>query len=149
MRANRFIWILGERVPVSLENGIPETAVATGFRSTIYIVPMTSGGRKVTYIDAFDQGNAQVMEFVNQSKAQYTVENNGLWALAHNQTNFAWELLLAQQPRLVLRTPQLAGRIENVVYHFNQPIYPRDADPADAYYQNSGHYLNPSPYATS
>lgn len=147
MRTGRFLWIMGERVPVSIENGITDTAVATGFKGTIYFIPMISGGRKVTYIDAFDQGNAQIQEFVNMSRANYRAENNGLWALAHNQTNFAWELLLAQQPRLVMRTPQLAGRIENVVYNFTSQLYPRDAYPDGTYYSNSGHYLNANPYS--
>lgn len=149
MRREKFIWIMGERVPVAIENGIEKTAVATGWRSQIYYIPMLSGGRKVTYIDGFDQGNAPVQEFVNLTGARYRTENNGLWALAHNQTNFAWEILVSQKPRLIMRTPQLAARIENVVYNFNASIYPRDAYPDQAYYSNEGRYINSTPYTTS
>lgn len=146
MRREKFLWIMGERVPVSIETGIPKEAVDTGWKAPIYFIPMTSGGRKVTYLEGFDQGNAAVMEFVNLTQARYRTENNGLWALAHNQTNFAWELLVAQQLRLVLRTPQLAARIENVVYNFNESIYPRDAYPDEAYYANGGRYVS-APYS--
>lgn len=146
MRGGRYLWVMGERVPVSLEQGIPKTSVATGWKAPIYFIPLTSGGRKVTYLEGFDQGNAQIMEFVNMAQARYRVENNGLWALAHNQTGMAWEMLVAQQLRLILRTPQLAARIENVVYNFNQNIYPRDEYPDQAYYANSGHYVTTSVY---
>ena len=141
MRAGKYLMIMGNRVPVSIENGIPKTAVSAGFRSSIYFIPTSAAGQKVTYIEGFDQGNESISELIRQANSSIEVLENGLWSAASGQTGLGLELYFGMRPRLVLRTPHLAARIENVVYNFAQQIYPRDEYPGQTYYANGGHYV--------
>lgn len=146
MRNGRYLMIMGIQVPVAIENGIPKTAVSNGFSSSIYMIPLTAGGQRATYLEAFDQNNDSVTQLIQTSNMNARILNNGLWSVAAGQTGLGVELYFGARMRLVLRTPHLAARVENIVYNFNQQIYPRDAYPSEAYYANGGRYLSDAYY---
>jgi len=61
---------------------------------------------------------------------------NGAFMTWPRQTNTCFVLQSVIEPRLVLRTPYLAGRLQNVRYC---PIqHTRDADPTGDYFVNGG-----------
>lgn len=146
MRNGRFLWINGRQVPVYLEDGIAQETEGVGFATSVRFVPIFAGGRRVTYIEGFDQANTRIQQFRDIAAAtNYRTSNGGLWAITSRQTGFCYEVLFGAQPRLVARTPFLGGIIENVVYKLLHG-YPRDADPSSVYHLNGGRYVNPQAY---
>jgi len=146
MRNGQFLWVNGKQVAVNLEDGIVQTAEGPGFSSTIYFVPIAAGGERVTYVEGFDQENTGIREFREAAAiTNYRTSNGGFWATTQRQTGFCYELLFAAQPRLVMRTPFLAGRIENVVYKLTNG-YSRSPFPTEPYFANGGRYVS-TPYA--
>jgi hypothetical protein len=146
MRQGNFLWVNGKQVRVFLEDGIEQAAAGPGFSSTIYFIPFSAGGQRVTYIEGFDQQNTGIAAFRDAAGiSNYRTANGGLWAVTSRQTGFCYELLFAAQPRLVMRTPFLAARIENVVYKLTQG-YSRSPFPDEAYFANGGRYVS-NPYA--
>ena len=148
MRQGEFLWINGKRVPVSVEDGIAQTTGGVGFDTTVYFIPEYAGGRKVSYIEAFNQDNTGINEILQAARANsnFATSNGGLWMTTNQQTGFCLETLFAAQPRLVCRTPFLGGRIENVRYKLTNG-YPRSSYPNEPYYASGGRYTS-SPYST-
>lgn len=141
----RFLWMDGERVPVVLSDGIANTAVANGFRSDIYFVPLTSMGIRTTYIEFFDQGNpvaSSYNAFAGDS-ASYRTTNGGAFAFAASRTRFCLQYHLVAQPRLIMRTPWLAARLTNVV--FRNYLYSNDPYPSTTYHFDGGQTQRYSP----
>lgn len=144
MRAGQYLMIDGERVPVVLDDGI---ALLDGnssgghfpagcFASDIYFVPLSIvGGRSVTYMEYMDFENPSLRQLMAQTNlALARVE--GPWLTVPRQTNtcIAWQSVA--MPRVVMRTPWLAAKVQNVVYcptiNFRQPF------PSDPYFINGG-----------
>lgn len=122
MRTGRYLLIDGEKVDVVLDDGIVEwtnttnASVTSGcFASDIYLIPMSVlGGRSVTYLEYFDFGNPQLGSVLGDSLVLGRVEGAFLtWVRQTNQC-VVWQTKV--EPRLVMRTPWLAGRVQNVMY---------------------------------
>ena len=148
MRMGSFLPINGMNIPVWQTSAIEQTAYGAGFRSGIYIIPLNSLGFKTTQLEWFDQNNADVNQYIslNQGALSYATMNNGLWALTERQTGMCHEYYFANQPRLVMRTPWLAGRIENVVYQAPFDLYFDSPYPSETYHKDGGRYYTPGPY---
>lgn len=143
-----FLWVRGVRVPVTIEDGITETLSGNGagLKAPMYFTPMVAGGRMPTYLEAFDQNNADIQEFLQMSGADnYRTTNGGFWAVSKNATAFNREWFFGAQPRLVSRTPYLGAIIQNVAYTLSNG-YHRHSDPTNAYYANGGRYTS-NPYS--
>lgn len=141
MRAGRYLLIDGERVQVALDDGIPEATNTTNgsvtsgcFASDIYLIPMSvAGGRAVTYLEYFQYSNPSI-ETALGNMVLGRIEGAFLtWPRQTNQC-IVWQSKI--EPRLVLRTPWLAARLQNVVYCPVQHI--RESFPDDPYYSNGG-----------
>lgn len=146
MRRNPHLLIDGIRIPVVFDDGITEetdadnAAIAAGeFASDIYLVPLTVlGGTPVTFIEYFQHDNAQIQSALSQGRlaGQVWTTNDGAWIWTAERSRLCvfWEGKV--EPRLKLRTPQLAGRIQNVRYaplqHTRQPF------PDDPYFVDGG-----------
>lgn len=146
MRTDSFLWVNGMQVPVVQTTAISQTAFGAGFSTTIYYVPYYALGKKVTYIEGFDQANTDIQQFVEASMALYRTFNGGFYAMSPLQTRFCIEHMFGFQPRLVMRTPWLAFRIQNVNYTMPGFLYSRDWNPSGAYHKNGGRYFNDLPY---
>lgn len=144
MRNGKYLLIDGEQVEVVIDDGIIEhnrsgnpLIPIGGFASDIYLVPLTvRGGTPVTFWQVFDYSKS----LMAAQDGHYTTEfwtdgGHYLWA---KQPNTQWCVLLSSkiEPRLVLRTPQLAARIMNVAYV--PLLHSRDAEPGDYYFVNGG-----------
>lgn len=158
MRAGSFLWVDGFRVPVIIDDCIPEDNAADNagitagcFASDIYFVPFSARGGQIRTLfwQYYDYRNA-VLPSVNDARANtFFWSDNGvfLWGLKAPD-NWCLELISKIEPRLILRTPQLAGRLTDISYcplqHTDSPL------PSQDYFVNGGVTTGrpaPSPYS--
>lgn len=142
MRAGNYLLLDGERIEVVLDDGIPEATATTNgnvtegcFASDIYLIPMSVlGGRAVTYMQHFDYNNPSLAAALGDNLILGRAE--GAFLTWPRQTNQCVVWQSKTEPRLVMRTPWLAGRLQNVMYcptqHTRQPF------PDDPYFVNGG-----------
>lgn len=146
MRAGRYLLIDGEQWEVVIDDGILENNRSSnptlipigGYESDIYFVPLTVRGNvPVTYWQYFDynKGSIQAAQDAHYTNEFWTDGGKYFWV---KEANLRWCTLLSAkiEPRVILRTPQLAGRIQDVVYVPLQHV--RDAIPGDYYFVNGG-----------
>lgn len=141
MRAGRYLLIDGQRIEVILDEGINEDdGTESGsfprgcFRSDIYLIPMSVvGGRSVTYMEYFDLNNPSIdSAFANM----FIGRRQGPFLVWPRQTNECIQWQAKVEPRLIMRTPWLAARLQNVVYC---PIeHERESFPDDPYFVDGG-----------
>lgn len=132
-----YLIIQGIRVPVVFSEGIPQTTPASNtFESDLYFVPVNWAGQNLLKIQYFPMDNQYIQEFINFAGTEMAVLNNGLWLVGSAQTPLCKEYHFASKMRMILETPFLAGRIDNLQYTFAAPI--RNALPGASYYANGG-----------
>lgn len=154
MRNGNYLLIDGIRYNVIIDNNIPEdtntnnSSVASGcFSSDIYIVPLTvRGGMPVTYWEYFDFRTS--LDIAAQGAGglarnyYWTDDGRYLWHL-RPPTNTCIQWFATMRPRLVMRTPHLAGRLTNVLYC---PIqHERQVRNSDPYFVNGGNTSGRTP----
>lgn len=135
MRAGSYLLIDGERFPVIIDDCITEETsgdtvhVTAGcFASDIYVVPMTiRGGYPVTYWEYLDYSKT-ALPAARQGQVDTFFWSDGgrfLWH-AKPPTNWCIQSIAKIEPRIILRTPHLAGRLTNVQYcplqHVREPL---------------------------
>ena len=155
MRNGLYIDINGNRYPVVLDTGIFEHTNANNanlnpgeFASSIYFVPLTiTGNFPVTYIEYVDYTAAQPDRALLQGKEDWWWTDAGRFSWALEQVKWCWKFSLKTEPRIILRTPQLAGKIQYVKYSPLQHI--REPFPDSPYWMDGGVSLRPTsnPYA--
>lgn len=142
---------------VVLDNGINEkTNITTAgiprgsYASSIYMIPVRVNGAPVTRIEYSDY--RMIGQYLGQTgelagKVMFwSPDGMFLWTY-RDLPGRCFDLVAITEPRVVLQTPHLAGRIDNVGY---SPItHLRDADPASPYYAAGGvsMYQPPASYA--
>lgn len=140
-RTNQHLMILGQKVPVILDDFITETRVNGDIHSsTIYFVPLSAGGRIVTHLDFIDYNQAGVKDNDNTFAPAgfFRTTDNGRFLIGlKGPTNFCVQALARAEMRLVMRTPYLAARIDGVAYSHLPNIL--SWDPTNpSYYRNGG-----------
>lgn len=141
MRAGKYLIIDGIRVDVVTDDGIAEDAdidnanVPAGcFATDIYFIPMSVvGGRAVTFLEFFQYNNPSILDALG-NLILGRIEGAFLtWPRQLNQC-IVWQSKI--EPRLVMRTPWLAARLQNVLYC---PIqHTRDTFPDRPYHVDGG-----------
>jgi len=143
MRNGMYIDINGNRYPVVEDDGINEaTNVTNGnlalgeYASSIYMVPLTiTGGFPVVYREHVDyRQTAPDVRLLRGREDFWTDDGIYYWAI--EQDNFCYKLTMKTEQRIVLRTPQLAGKIQNVKYSPLQHL--RSFDPDSPYFADGG-----------
>lgn len=159
LRQNRYLMIDGIRVNVVLDDGITELSstdtnrIGTGcFGSDVYFIPLTvKGGMAVTYFEFQDFQQTAMAEVAEGNLSSYFWTDGGryLWH-TKSPVNYCVQLTSMIKPRLVLRTPHLAGRIQNIVYcplqHVRTPFSGDPYGPATTDGVSAGRY-GPSLYS--
>jgi hypothetical protein len=145
----QYLLIDGVRYEVVLDDAIIETPAGGGsFTSTAWFVPLTVLGRRaVTYMEHFDyrtEGGAMEAARILAGGDFYYTSDAGrfLW---HRKppTNWCVQLLAKTQPRLVVRTPFIAARLDNIKY---TPVDMFQSwDPDSDYYKNGGRTSRSTP----
>jgi hypothetical protein len=143
MRQNMYIDINGRRYPVVTDPQIFEhTNITNGnlaageYASSIFFVPLTiTGGFPVTYLEFLDyRAAAPDIALLKGTQQFWSDDGRYMWAIEY--VKFCYKLTVKTQQRIILRTPQLAGRIDNVKYvplqHFRSP------DPDSPYFRDGG-----------
>jgi len=146
MRNGRYLLVDGKRIPVILDDGIPEDTntnnanLAAGeFASDIYLLPFSARGIQTLYLEYFDY-RASIRELSGAPGGLITslfqVTDEGKFAWARDVVNYCFVMNATIEPRILLRTPHLAGRLQNVKYvplqHTRQPF------PSDGYFRDGG-----------
>ena len=109
----------GNPVPVVFDHGIPETRPSTGrLMSDMFFVPLTWEANNLTELAHYPMDNQYSMEWATafENAHGYETLNNGFWGVGSEATAFCLEWHFASQARLLLRTPFLAYRIDNIAY---------------------------------
>lgn len=133
-RNGQYLTINGENITVILDDCIMEenrsvnsTIPIGGFASDIYIVPLSArGGTLETLYWEYKDYQKSVLNQL-RTLPQYFWSDGGqfLWTMKA-PTNWCMDMQAVITPRLILRTPQLAGRLTDVVYvplqHTNDPL---------------------------
>ena len=149
MRNGRYLLIDGIRYDVILDDGITEDTnttnanVASGsFASDIYLLPLSvMGGRSVLYFEYFQWQNPSINTALNSGLL--LARAMGPWLETVSQKNWCFKFQTMIEPRLILRTPWLAGRLTNVQYTPLQ--HTRDPFPDEPYFVNGGVTANEGP----
>lgn len=153
MRREQYLLIDGERVDVTIDDGIAETETEPGiFQSDIYFVPLrtggvgsgnaplSEGGTILTYMEYFDfdmpdgpMAGARALA----PAGSFETAGGGLY-LFHRQppVNLCVKMVGWTQQRLVLETPYLAGRLTDLSY--SPLIHERSAFSDEGYFANGG-----------
>lgn len=149
MRNGSYLVIDGVQYPVIIDDGIVEENRAdngnipiTGYASDIYIIPLTirDGTMAATFWEYYDySANNSAMDVAGvggwTEAFFWTDGGRYLW---HRKPPLNWcvQLLAKIEPRLIMLTPHLAGRVTDVVY---QPLqHERDAINGDDYFTDGG-----------
>ncbi len=150
MRQGLFIDINGRRYNVVIDTGIREltnidtAGVPAGqYASSIYFIPLTiNGGFPVTYLEHVDyRAGARDIALLRGTEQFWT--DRGMFSWATEVNKWCYKLSAKVEWRVVLRTPQLAGRIDRVRYAPLQHI--RDADPTSPYWTDGGVSIRATP----
>ena len=154
MRSGLYLDLNGRRFNVVLDTGIVEldnsnaNLDADEFASAIYFVPLRAGGMPVTYWEYLNhQLSVPQTQLLHGMETWYTDGGRFLWSYDGSFTCFV--LKMETDLRVVLRTPHLAFKIQNVKYRRTYaPL--RSDDPDSSYWKDGGvsiRNLSPTQYA--
>lgn len=125
LRQKRVLPIEGVEIPVITDVGIVEETngdnanIPPGqMASDIYMIPLRVGAAPVTFMEFFQFNNPQMgptLDWFN-TRGVWTTDN-GMWFWTNARTKSCLKAAGVIRPRLILRTPQLAGRIQNIRYN--------------------------------
>jgi hypothetical protein len=138
MQAGQYIDINGRRYDVIADDGIFEASSGIGdpngnllpgeYASSIFMVPVTvTGNFPVTYRQYIDYRLGGDDANLLRGNATFWTDR-GMFSWALEQTKWCYKLSLKTEQRIVLRTPQLAGRIDHIKYSPLQHLRSYDAD---------------------
>lgn len=152
-QTGQYLLIDGQRVPVTLDDGIAETPLpGSSFSSGIYFVPLrVLGNRPATFIEYVNydgpMGAVEMAQAMAPAGSFYTT--NGGRFLWHRKppTNYCVQLLAKTEWRVILETPQIAARLTDIVY--TPLIQVRSWDPANTSYFVDGGVTNRNGYGPS
>ncbi len=151
MRAQMTIAINGRVYPVIVDDGINEltninnaNVPAGSYASSIYMVPISiNGAFPVTYFENIDYRRGMSLSGVSKLMGKQDFwTDRGLFSWAIENQKWCFKLSAKTERRIVLRTPQLAGRIDNVLYSPLQHF--RESFPGSPYEQDGGVSTRPA-----
>lgn len=144
MRNGMYLTINSKNYRVILDDCITEESTADnaaiplgGYASDIYIVPLTARGGtlRTMYWEYFDFRANVLPQMAGLPVWFWSDDGVFLWTMGAPK-NWCLDVTSQFQPRMILRTPQLAGRLQNVVYiplqHTDDPL------PSQPYHVNGG-----------
>jgi len=141
-RTGQYLLIDGQRVDVTIDDGIAETMVAgESFRASIYFVPLTVlGGTPVTYWEYFNydgpNGPLEMAKIFAPGDSYFTSDGGRFLWHKKPPTNFCVQMIAKTEPRVMLLTPMIAARLTGVQY---TPVaHERQIDPSASYYKDGG-----------
>ncbi len=141
-RSGQFLWVMGRKLPVILDDSITETRVGGDiFSAPIYFVPLTVlGGQPVTFIEYLNYNSIGVDKGIAAFSPQgfFRITDNGRFLMAMKApSNWCVQILGLTEPRIKVQTPYLAARITGVGYS-HLPNVPSGFPDQTSYYRDGG-----------
>lgn len=144
MRNGKYLIVNGKQYPVVTDPGITEATNITdanvpagSYASSIFMLPLTiSGNFPVLYRQHKDYRQMWAEDIPLLRNMQRFWTDDGVFSWAFDDNKWCFTLSGKTEQRIVLRTPQLAGRIDNVLYSPLQHL--REFDPSNPYWVNGG-----------
>ncbi len=152
IRRDLVLPVNGKEYKVVLDDGIYEHNASNNqnlipgeFASTLYAVPLSIlGGFPVTYRQYLDYRTpvaaANIAPFQQYRRDFWS--DNGIFSWAYDGQLWCYKLGMKTEQRVVLRTPQLAGRIDYIKYTPTQHL--RSPYPDSDYWQDGGVSTRPA-----
>jgi len=139
MRSKQILTVNGRDYPVILCDGMTEEhsdpaypnyndeLEAGEFASDIMFLPITvRGGMNVMYWEHMDYTKAATDIALSKSGNDFWTDG-GRWFWTAERLKWCYKMSAKIEPRIILRTPHLAGRLDNVAYtplrHLRTPFY--------------------------
>lgn len=142
IRDSHMIPVNGRMLRVVEDDTIPETNVGKvsgrdTYSSTVYGIPLTVlNGMPVTFWEYFNHDNNQARLIQAMAAGLRWTTDGGLFKWTSEFAKGCLKLNITMTPRLRMRTPQIAWRIDNVAY---QPEAHFDSwDPSSSYFTDGG-----------
>lgn len=123
MLRGRYLTVLGVDYPVVYSHGMEFTKVSgtNVYRSDILFLPVSYAGKRLLVLEYFDMSNPYFQSMANLT-GNIQIINNGMFALGavgDADSAFCSKLQLAARPRLLLETPFMAGRIDDISFTYS------------------------------
>jgi hypothetical protein len=135
MYANQYLLIDGVQVPVAFSDGIALDATANQtYNSDVYILPVEWEGMPLLRMEYYDMANGYTERWSNAIMQQTRVINNGMYLMGVRSTGLCFEYHLQARFRLILETPFLSGRLNDLQAQY--------IDPALMPYPSTSLYVN-------
>jgi len=128
MKASKTIVINGVVRNVVTDHGIlledsgDDASIPAGsWGSDIYVLPLRAGGMAATYWEYLDyRESVALLRAVNPaSDAFWSDGGRFFWTVSEEKTCFKFQVRV--RPRVILRTPHLAARVNNITWDKNAP----------------------------
>jgi hypothetical protein len=138
MLNGRYLLIEGVQYPVVFSEGIPNQAISNNtYNADMYIVPLSWAGRPLIRYEYFAMDNPMATKFASfVNAADSTVINNGLYFVSKRSTGNCIEYHFSSSGRLILETPFLAARVDDVQYAYRAATH--ESIPGTSLYANGG-----------
>ena len=145
MRNGMTIEVNGRRYDVVVDDGIYEANNINDanlnpaqYASSIYFVPLSIRGTlPVTYREYLDYKDNYANQNVSLMRGKEDFwTDDGVYSWALEQNKWCYKYALKTEQRVILRTPQLAGKIQNVKYEPLQHL--RSSNPESPYFADGG-----------
>lgn len=144
MRNGKYLIVNGKQYRVITDPGITELTNTTdanvpngSYASDIFMLPLTiNGSFPVLYRQHKDYTAMWRGELPLLNNMQRFWTDGGAFSWTFEDQKWCIKLSAKTEQRIVLRAPQLAGRIDNVLYSPLQHL--REFDPDSPYYQDGG-----------
>lgn len=137
MLNGQYLLVDNRQIPVYFSDGITRTATAADtFTSSIFFVPVSWNGWRLLRMQYFPMDNQYIKEWTGFQGNDLAVLNNGMYLLDNAHVPMCKEYHIAARMRLILETPFLAGRIDNISYTTRART--RSPYPGESGYVNGG-----------
>lgn len=153
MRQSQSITINGRTYQVVLDDGIylhdpSHVSLGAGeFASTIYMLPLTVNGSfpvlEIEYLDFRNGDTSAFPAFDANAESILDASDGGRYMWSIIQSGWCFKFKARIEPRVVLRAPQLAGKIQRV--KFSPMSMPPSPMPGEVYAQAGGLSVTTTP----
>lgn len=137
MMTGQYLLINDVAYPVIFSEGITQDSQGNNnFKSDLYFVPISWMGMPLLRLEHYPMDNPYSTEWAGFTGQTTATMNDGLYIAGSRSTGLCMEYHFQAKMRLILETPWLAGRIDDVQYRFLAGI--RNSDPADTWFHADG-----------
>lgn len=137
MQNGKFLLLDGVQYPYVYSEGVVRDGIgANHFKSDLYLVPVSWQGMPLLRLEYYPMDNPYSTEWANFTGTTTATLNNGLFIAGRRDTGLCMEYHFQSKMRLILETPWLAGRLDDVSYTYRAAI--RNADPNDTWFYADG-----------